>query len=229
MWSRSVSWWYCLTEPVVEEVPAAAEAVFGSRLPLAVRYVELLAGPGVTRGLIGPREAGRLWSRHVLNCAVLAPLLPPACSVVDVGSGAGLPGIVLALVRADLRVTLVEPMQRRVVFLEESVTALGLAAAVSVRRARVEELHGDLVGEVVTARALAPLGRLVEQCWPLVRAGGLLMAVKGATAQAELVRARAALPVDAAVSIQTCGGGIVEPPATVVLLRRFTSEPGKSR
>lgn len=205
---------------MVQEPPAAAHEVFGDRLGLAVRYVHLLAGTGAYRGLIGPRETGRLWDRHVLNCAVTAVLFPPACSVVDVGSGAGLPGIVLALARPDLQLTLVEPMQRRTGFLEECVAALALGDAVSVRRARAEQLHGLLAADAVTARALAPLRRLVPWCWPLVRPGGALLALKGANVQAELARDANALPVGTTAAVVQCGQGQVDPLTKVLVVRR---------
>ncbi len=182
--------------------------------------MELLAGAGVQRGLVGPREVGRLWDRHVLNCAVVAPLIPPACSVLDIGSGAGLPGIVLALARPDVQVTLVEPMQRRTTFLEECVTALSLERSVAVRRARAAQLHGVITAEVVASRALAPLGRLVEWCWPLVRSGGRVLALKGVGVRKELDGAAASLPPDARVSVRRCGEGLIDPPTTVVLLER---------
>lgn len=190
--------------------------MFGERLDLAVRYVELLAGPGVQRGLLGPREAPRLWKRHVLNCAAAAPLFPPACSVLDVGSGAGLPGIVLALARPDLRIRLLEPMARRAVFLEECVAALALGAAVTVIRGRAEQLHGDVTADVVTARALAPLPRLLPWCWPLVRPGGALVAYVGERAAAEL--AECALPPDATAAIHRCGP--VDAEATLLVADR---------
>ncbi len=197
--------------------PAAAYEVFGDRLPLAVRYACLLAGSAVERGLIGPREPDRLWTRHLLNCAGAVSLLPRACSVVDVGSGAGLPGIVLALARPDLRITLVEPMQRRTVFLEECVTALALERSVSVRRARVESLHGRLTADVVTARALAPLGQLISWCWPLVQRDGCLVAFKGATAAVELARNADVLPAGASAFIHRSAEPVA---ATMVVLRR---------
>jgi len=163
------------------------------RLPLAERYAELLATEGVVRGLIGPREAPRLWERHLLNCAVLAELVPPAASVADVGSGAGLPGVVLAIARTDLRVTLVEPLLRRTRFLDEVVEALGLQEQVEVVRARAEELAATRTFDVVTARAVAPLDRLARWCLPLVDPGGELVAMKGASARAEVEAAMPAL------------------------------------
>jgi 16S rRNA (guanine527-N7)-methyltransferase len=195
--------------------------VFGGRLELVVQYADLLATTAVERGLIGPRETPRLWERHLLNCAVVAPMLPPACSVVDVGAGAGLPGIVLALARPDLRVTLVEPMQRRAVFLEECVAALSLGRSVSVRRTRAEQLHGRLSADAVTARALAPFDRLLTWCWPLVRRGGLLAAYRGANAADELAAGRAALAPDARACVRTFGAGLVDPLTTVLLVQRL--------
>jgi len=193
--------------------------VLGDRLSLAVRYVEILLEVAVPRGLLGPAEADRVWERHVLNSAAPAALLPPACCVLDVGSGAGLPGIVLALARPDVRVTLVERMQRRTVFLEECVAALGLGSRVQVRRARAEQLHGTVSADAVTARAVAPLHRLLPLCWPLVRPGGALLAIKGASAATELERDRIALPADACASVvQRDMGGLQE--ATLIVVRR---------
>jgi 16S rRNA (guanine527-N7)-methyltransferase len=183
-----------MTSPVLAlpTVPEAGAVVFGERLPLAVRYAELLAGVGAERGLIGPREAPRLWERHVLNCAGLSELLAPGETVLDLGSGAGLPGIVLAIRRPDVRVLLVEPLLRRATFLTEAVDLLGLGN-VTVRRARAEELAGEVEVDVVTARAVAPLDRLVRWSLPLLRAGGRLLALKGEHAQDELAAARTML------------------------------------
>src|SRR4051794_3351160 len=155
----------------VSEPPLpAARSVFGDHLPLAEHYAQLLATDGVVRGLIGPREAPRLWDRHLLNCAVLSELIDTDAYVVDVGSGAGLPGIVLAIARPDLLVTLVEPLARRCDFLVEAVEALALEERVEVVRARAEEYTGPLA-DIVTARAVAPLDRLAGWCLPLARAG----------------------------------------------------------
>ena len=159
--------------------PRLAQALFGARLPLAERYAWWLAGAGVERGLIGPREAERLWPRHLVNCVAVAALIPPGSHVVDVGSGAGLPGIVLALARPDLQITLVEPMQRRVAFLEEVRSDLSLHG-VEIRRARADELaSAKLDADVVTARAVAPVDRLSVLAAPLLRGGGQLLAIKG--------------------------------------------------
>ena len=220
-----------MTSPVLT-LPAApdqAAAVFGDRLGLASRYAELLAGPGVERGLIGPREAPRLWERHVLNCAGLTELLAPEETVLDLGSGAGLPGLVLAIRRADVQVVLVEPLLRRAAFLTEAVEALGLPN-VTVRRARGEELVGKLEVDVVTARAVAPLGRLAGWSLPLLRSGGRLLALKGDQAEAELAAARPALKKLGAVSAEVVAVGADEQltAARVVVVERGAGRaPGR--
>jgi 16S rRNA (guanine527-N7)-methyltransferase len=163
-----------------------------ARLPLAVEFVRLLGTEAVTRGLIGPREVPRLWDRHVLNCAALAAAVPEGASVCDVGSGAGLPGIVLAITRPDLAITLVEPLLRRTVFLEEVVVGLGLEH-VTVIRGRADALHGKQRFDVVTSRALAPLGRLLEWSMPLVAPTGALVAMKGSSVGGEIDEARQTL------------------------------------
>ncbi len=172
--------------------PACAAGVFGDRLVLAEQYADLLAGPGVERGLIGPRETPRLWERHVLNCAGLAELLAPSESVMDLGSGAGLPGLVLAIARPDLHLTLVEPLLRRANFLTEAVALLGLPN-VAVHRGRAEEMGKKLAFDVVTARAVAPLDKLIRWSLPLLTPGGRLLALKGDRADAELAAARPGL------------------------------------
>ncbi|WP_109507052.1 16S rRNA (guanine(527)-N(7))-methyltransferase RsmG [Nocardioides speluncae] len=158
------------------------------RLPLAERYAELLATDGVVRGLIGPREAPRLWDRHLLNCAVLAEPIPEGATVCDIGSGAGLPGVVLAVARDDLAVTLVEPLLRRTTFLEEVVAELGLSN-VEVIRGRADALHGSRRFDVVTSRAVAPMGRLLEWSMPLVSKDGALVAMKGSSVADEIAEA----------------------------------------
>jgi 16S rRNA (guanine527-N7)-methyltransferase len=173
-------------------VPDDAREVFGVRWPVAASYAEMLATDGVTRGLIGPREAPRLWERHLLNCAVLATLIEADADVCDIGSGAGLPGIVLAIRRPDLRLTLVEPLLRRTTFLTEAVERLRLVN-VSVVRERAENLPETTAFDVVTSRAVAPLPRLLAWSLPLVRPGGTMLALKGASAQQELTSAQADL------------------------------------
>ena len=186
------------------------------RLPLAERYAGLLAGEGVVRGLIGPREAPRLWERHLVNSAVLTEALPEGASVCDIGSGAGLPGLVVAIARPDLRVTLVEPLLRRTTFLEEVVADLGLP--VEVVRARAEELHGIRTFDVVTSRAVAPLDRLLGWSMPLVDADGALVAMKGASARDEVAAASAALRRwrCAPPEVLSLGEGRVPTPTTAV-------------
>lgn len=200
------------------EAPAVASEVFGERFPDAVRYAELLADAGVRRELIGPREVPRLWERHLLNCAVLSEAIDEGVSVCDVGSGAGLPGIPLALVRPDLTITLLEPLLRRTTFLTEVVELLGLDH-VTVVRGRAEEVLGKLPPvHVVTARAVAPLERLAGWGVPLLRPYGEMLALKGDTAEEEVKAASAALSKLGAVStsVVQVGEGIVDPLATVV-------------
>jgi 16S rRNA (guanine527-N7)-methyltransferase len=214
------------TEAAVPAVPPLAAAVFGAAVDRAVAYAELLATDGTVRGLIGPREVPRLWDRHLLNSAAIAALVPAGARVVDVGSGAGLPGIPLALVRPDVTVTLLEPLARRVTFLDECVDRLGLAN-VTVVRGRAEEgpVRRSLGGaDVVTARAVAPLDKLSGWCLPLLRPGGLLLAMKGATAAEELA---AVGPLAGAAEATVTEVG--SPPATVVVVRTATTGRGTVR
>jgi len=171
--------------------PQIAQQIFGSALPLAERYVAQLASDGVIRGLIGPREVARLWDRHVLNSAAVAEAVPPGARVVDVGSGAGLPGIPLGLARPDITLTLVEPMARRVEFLDEVVAALATPGGLPWRVVRGRAEDRSVVAavgavDVVTARAVAPLPRLVGWCRGLMRPGTQLVALVGARALEEL-------------------------------------------
>jgi 16S rRNA (guanine527-N7)-methyltransferase len=178
-----------MTELALPAPPTAAETVFGDRLGDVAAYVGLLAEQGVLRGVIGPREVPRLWDRHILNSAAIAGLLPTGSRVLDLGSGAGLPGVPLAIIRPDLRMTLLEPMARRVAWLEEVVETLGLDAAVVRARAEDAARERESVGvDVVLARAVAPLGRLAEWALPLVRPGGQLVAVNGASVPDEIAR-----------------------------------------
>jgi 16S rRNA (guanine527-N7)-methyltransferase len=212
------------TPPV--EMADAARAVFGDRLPLAVAYAHLLVTDGVVRGLIGPREAPRVWERHLINCAVMSEMIPIGSSVVDVGSGAGLPGIVLAVARPDLIITLVEPLARRTAFLSETVDALGLGTTVTVVRGRAEDIVGTVApADVVTARAVAPLDRLAGWCLPLAAVGGRLLALKGASAADEVAEHREAVGRLGGSSpvIRACGAGTVDPPTTVVEIVRERS------
>jgi 16S rRNA (guanine527-N7)-methyltransferase len=196
--------------------PPGAADIFGPALDRAVAFAQVLATRGVEQGLIGPHEVPRLWDRHLLNCAVVAELIRPSCrTLVDIGSGAGLPGIVLALVRPELDVTLLEPMERRCRFLADCAAELGLANA-SVLRGRAEETR--LRADVATARAVAPLGRLAELAVGTVRPGGMVLAIKGRTAADELKKARPVLRRVGArgAEVVSAGQGKVDPATTVV-------------
>ena len=196
---------------------AVIEEVFGSAAGQVRRYVDILGSAGVARGLIGPREAERLWDRHILNSVAVTSLVARDATVVDVGSGAGLPGIPLAVLRPDLRVTLLEPLLRRVTFLNETVDALGLANRVTVVRARAEE-HQERYA-VVLARAVAPLVKLVPWCAPLRSPAGTILALKGRSAAAELSAAEPALTRTGLVAeVLTVRAHPAAEPATVVRL-----------
>ncbi len=201
----------------VPRPPREASEVFGASLPKALRFAGLLATDGVTRGLIGPRETSRLWDRHLLNCAVLAELLPDRGELVDIGSGAGLPGIVLAMLRPEVHVILLEPLLRRSVFLEECLAQLGLPNA-AVVRARAEEMAGVIKADVATARAVAPLDRLAGWAAGLLRPCGQLLAIKGQAAEEELAAARPVLSRLRArrAEVLRVGHGRVIPATTVV-------------
>jgi 16S rRNA (guanine527-N7)-methyltransferase len=199
-----------------EPVPASAATVFGPALPTAVTYAGILATRGVEQGLLGPREVPRLWDRHLLNCAVVAELIDrPQGTLLDLGSGAGLPGLVLAVLLPGVTVTLLEPMERRCRFLAECVAELGLAN-VSVLRGRAEDV--TIRTEVVTARAVAPLPRLAELAMKLVQPGGMVLAIKGRTAAEELEAAAPVLRRIGARDAQVvrAGQGKVVPATTVV-------------
>jgi 16S rRNA (guanine527-N7)-methyltransferase len=166
----------------------AAREVYGDQFPAINRYVDILASTAVEWGLLGPREADRMWDRHILNCAALSSLIATDSRVADVGSGAGLPGIPLALLRPDLRVTLIEPLLRRSTFLGQTVQDLGVGNRVQVIRSRAEDHHQTY--DFVVARALAPLDRLIGWCNPLRADGGIILALKGKSAPAEVAAAK---------------------------------------
>ena len=206
-----------------------ARQVFGARLPLAERYATLLATEGTVRGLVGPREAPRLWERHLLNCAVLQELLPIGSVVADVGSGAGLPGIVLGVARPDLTVVLIESLARRTAFLDEVVDELALSE-VDVVRGRAEELTGRIrQPHVVTARAVTSLDRLARWCLPLLPVGGRLLAMKGASAAEEAAeQATSVRRVGGGdPRVLRCGVGLTEPATTVIEVVRRGGTNGK--
>lgn len=228
-----------------DPIPAPLAAAYPDAAADVTAYAELLATDGVTRGLIGPREVPRIWDRHIGNCAVLEQVIPMGATVADIGSGAGLPGLVLALVRPDLRVVLVEPLLRRVAFLAEAVATLALADRVLVVRARAEDVTSGWVvagdsrrattaghtatelmfpfpADVVTSRAVAGLGPLIDWSWPLVRPGGKMAVLKGESAADEIQAAaphlnRHRIATDS-IAIRTidCAGA----QATVVVIPR---------
>lgn len=211
--------------------PAAAATVFGERLPLAEEYARVLAIDGVVRGLIGPREVPRLWERHVLNCAVLGELVDAGETLVDVGSGAGLPGIPVAIARPDVEVVLVEPLLRRAVFLEEFCGPR--LPNVRVVRGRAEErsvVEAAGGADVVTSRAVSGFPKLAPWSAPLLRDGGRLLALKGSRAGDE-IEEHAAVLAKAGLSdpeVVLCGVGIVDPPTTVVRAYRRGGPGGKA-
>jgi 16S rRNA (guanine527-N7)-methyltransferase len=204
--------------------PDVARRVFSGALPQAEAFCSLLAREATVRGLIGPREVPRLWERHLVNCALVAEVIPDGVTVADLGSGAGLPGLVLAIVRSDLKLTLVEPLLRRTTFLGEAVVELQLGDRVEVVRGRAEQLHGTRTFDVVTSRAVAPMERLARWSLPLVRAGGEVVAMKGASAADEVAEARSVLTKlgGELIGIDRLGAGRVDPPVTVVRVRKRT-------
>ena len=207
----------------VAAAPRSAEALFGSRLGGAQRYAEILAGAGVERGLLGPREVDRLWDRHILNSAAVAELLDVGDRIADIGSGAGLPGIPLALARPDLRLTLIEPLLRRSEFLREVVDDLGLD--MTIVRGRAEDLSvRQQVGEMdaVVSRAVASLDKLTKWSMPLLRLDGRMAAIKGERAEQEIREHRRVMASLGAVDVRVmrCGADYLDPPATAVVARR---------
>lgn len=207
----------------LNRAPDAAAAIFGERIDIAQRYAEWLAGAGVERGLLGPREVDRIWERHLLNSVAAQELLEDGERIIDVGSGAGLPGIPLAIARPDLEVVLLEPLLRRSEFLDEVIDELGLA--VEVVRGRAEEPWvRNRFGErdAAVSRAVAALDKLTKWCLPLLRPGGRMLAIKGERGAEELELHRRGMAVLGAVDarVVTCGANYLRPPATVVLARR---------
>jgi 16S rRNA (guanine527-N7)-methyltransferase len=214
--------------------PPEAQAMFGDQLALARQFAGALASGATIRGLIGPREIPRLWDRHLLNCAIVTDLVPVGARIVDVGSGAGLPGIAMAIRRRDLHVDLVEPLQRRVTFLDEVVQDLQLSDRVRVVRGRAEDaaVKAEIGNaEWVTARAVAPLDRLVRWCLPLLGARGRLLALKGATAATELAEHQAVIYRLGGRDLEVvgCGAGVLAEPTAVVVVRRGAAGPPRAR
>jgi 16S rRNA (guanine527-N7)-methyltransferase len=207
--------------------PGPASVVFGAALPAAQRFADLLAAAGVERGLIGPREVDRLWDRHLLNSAVVGERIPEKATVVDLGSGAGLPGIPLLLARPDLNITLLEPMARRVTWLEEVIDALSLSATVVRGRAEDPGIKQRLTGaDVVTARAVAPLDRLWRWSAPLLRPGGRLVALKGESADVEIARDGAGVTRTGGghLAVERCGVDVLEVPTTIIEVERVSAQ-----
>lgn len=212
--------------------PQLPDWLAGQAGPLAA-FADLLADAGVTRGLIGPREVPRLWERHLLNCAVVADpaagLVPSGAWIGDVGSGAGLPGLVWAIARPDTRVVLIEPLLRRSTFLAEAVVELNLAERVTVWRGRAEDAAKQADRQpldVVTARAVAPLERLVGWTVPLLAVGGRFVALKGSSATQELTAGHAAAVAAGLTELEVreVGVGVVDPPTTVIIGVRGTAQ-----
>lgn len=213
------------------DAPDSAAEVFGDRLDAARRYAELLVGPGVERGLIGPREVDRIWDRHIINSAAVAELIEPGARVIDVGSGAGLPGLPLAIARPDLSMTLLEPMLRRTEFLDEAVGELGLAVAVVRGRAGEPAIRSIGGADAVVSRAVADLGKLTRWCLPLLRPGGRMLALKGERAEEELAEHRSAMSRLGAAEVEVlrCGTSYLNPAATVVSAVRGGRPPAAGR
>lgn len=205
-----------MSTPIVESEPAVAAELFGHRIELARRFTAALVAEGELRGLIGPLELPRIWTRHILNSAIAAPLF--SGSVADVGSGAGLPGLVLAISRLDVRWTLIEPMERRVTWLNEQVDALGLDN-VTVMRARAEDV--GLEFDVVTARAVSAMRTLIPITAPLVKDGGELILLKGHNVPAEIDSAQKVLKKHRVtdVTVQVLGEDLLSEPTRVVRAR----------
>lgn len=227
-------------EVTVPPTPPAAEVVFGDRLSLAEDFVRVLAGTGISHGLIGPREAPRLWDRHVLNCAIAHLAIPKRDEdqdVIDVGSGAGLPGLALAIARPDLHLHLVEPLARRTGWLSGTVAELGLTN-VTVHTARAESLWDRISAPWVTARAVSTIVQLAEWTLPLLQPRGTLLALKGSKARDELDQARTALTRLGAVdaSVVELGADLLDEPTRLITVtigdhldrRRFRSRPPSS-
>lgn len=202
------------------EETLAAEKIFGDRLDLAKRYVQHLATSGIERGLLGPREVPRLWSRHVLNCAVIESVMEQDVEVADVGSGAGLPGLCLAIARPDLKLTLIEPLERRCIWLSEVIEDLGLDN-VTVMRGRAEQMVDVVNARYVTARAVSALANLAGLTIPLLHGQGELIAIKGRSVAEEIDKASKAIRKlgGKETEVLTIGEDLLAEPTTVVRIK----------
>lgn len=205
---------------VSDQLPDIAKEIFGDRLDLAVAYHDSLATTAAERGFIGPKEVERLWERHILNCAVVGEAFAPDLKVADIGSGAGLPGIPLAIARPDLQITLIEPLLKRSVYLGEVKEALNLDNVTVVRGRAEEQKKGQF--DAVTSRAVAPLGKLAGWSLPLVKHGGQMVALKGASVSEELERDRKEVTKAGGgdVEIFTVGAALAEPTTLIRIVRR---------
>ena len=212
-------------------IPVEAAAVFGDRLALAERYAQMLTSEGVKRGLIGPRETDRIWDRHLLNCAAVGELIAPGTRVADIGSGAGLPGIPLAIARPDLEITMIEPMLRRTTFLQDVIDQLGLESVLVLRHRAEERIVLEQADfDYATSRAVASLDKLTRWTVPLLKPNGIMLALKGDRAQTEVEehgKLMASLGV-ASVKVMRCGVEYLDPPATVVVAQR-SAELGRQQ
>jgi len=206
---------------LIEEEPAEAAELFGDRIEQARRFTAALGAHGEERGLIGPLEPARLWTRHILNSAIAAPLFPAGGRVADVGSGAGLPGLVLAIARPDVEWILIEPMERRVTWLQEQTDALGLEN-VEVLRGRGEEWKRGPILDAVTARAVSALRTLIPLTVPLLRVGGELILLKGANAENEITAAAKVIRTYKLtdVRVEVVGEGVIAEPTRALRATR---------
>jgi 16S rRNA (guanine527-N7)-methyltransferase len=218
------------TAPRIPPPPDTATAVFGDRLGLAQRYAELLADIGVDWGILGPHEIDRLWERHLLNCGVVAELLEPGEQVADIGSGAGLPGLPLAIAKPGLRIVLIESLLRRTEFLRTAVTELGLDVEVVRGRAEDPAVRRSVGGrDAVVSRAVAPLDKVTRWSLGLLRPGGRMLAIKGERAPDEVREHRRVMSGLGATDARVveCGVSYLSPPTTVVVARRATPAPAR--
>jgi 16S rRNA (guanine527-N7)-methyltransferase len=216
--------------PQIPPPPEAARAIFGSRLELAQRYAGLLADTGVAWGLLGPHEIDRIWERHLLNCGVVAELLESGERVVDIGSGAGLPGLALVIVEPKLNVVLVESLLRRTEFLRMAVSEIGLDTEVIRGRAEEPTVRRSTAGcDVVVSRAVAALDKLTRWSMPLLRPGGRMLAIKGERAADEVREHRRVMTALGATDARVveCGVNYLSPPTTVVVARRGEAVPAR--
>lgn len=209
-----------MTEAVIESEPAAAASIAGARIDTLRVFAQDLAERGETLGLIGPLETPRLWTRHILNSAVLAPLIESGARVADIGTGGGMPGLVLAIIRPDARFILVEPMERRCAWLSEQIDRLGLTNT-EVKRGRAEEFHGAWEVDQVTARAVTALRKLVPLTAPLLRDGGEMLFLKGAAVDAEIEAAAKVLRKHRVhdVTVEELGAGLLAETTRVLRAR----------